>query len=130
MAEQRRFEFDTFKVFLYHKNLEKAREFYGDILGLEETHESDHVKQYWVPPNIAVGIVLDGHGYLPASDDKPVMLCLHVPDDGDIQALFDHLKDRGVKMLDEGPRKFSTGSWVFLAEDPEGYVVEFVKRTP
>jgi predicted enzyme related to lactoylglutathione lyase len=88
------------------------------------------VKQYWVPPNIAVGIVLDGHGYLPASEDKPVMLCLHVPDDGDIQALFDHLKDRGVKMLDEGPRKFSTGSWVFLAEDPEGYVVEFVKRTP
>jgi catechol 2,3-dioxygenase-like lactoylglutathione lyase family enzyme len=109
MAEKSRFEFDTFKVFLYHRSLEKAREFYGDILGLEETHESDHVKQYWVPPNIAVGIVLDGHGYLPASDDKPVMLCLHV---------------------DEGPRKFSTGSLVFLAEDPEGYVVEFVKRTP
>ena len=49
---------------------------------------------------------------------------------GDIQALFDHLKGRRVKMLDEGPRKFSTGAWVFLAEDPEGYVVEFVKRTP
>ena len=96
MAEQKRFEFDTFKVFLYHKSLEKAREFYGDILGLEETHESDHVKQYWVSPNIAVGIVLDGHGYLPASDDKPVMLCLHVPDDGDIEELFSYLKGRGV----------------------------------
>ena len=128
MAEQKRFEFDTFKVFLYQKSLEKAREFYGDILGLEETHESDHVKQYWVSPNIAVGIVLDGHGYLPASDDKPVMLCLHVLDDGDIEELFSYLKGRGVKMLDEGVREFSTGGWVFLCEDPEGYVLEFVKR--
>jgi catechol 2,3-dioxygenase-like lactoylglutathione lyase family enzyme len=128
MAEQKRFEFDTFKVFLYHKSLEKAREFYGDILGLEETHESDHVKQYWVSPNIAVGIVLDGHGYLPASDDKPVMLCLHVLDDGDIEELFSYLKGRGVKMLDEGVREFSTGGGVFLCEDPEGYVLEFVKR--
>jgi catechol 2,3-dioxygenase-like lactoylglutathione lyase family enzyme len=128
MAEQKWFEFDTFKVFLYHKSLEKAREFYGDILGLEETHESDHVKQYWVSPNIAVGIVLDGHGYLPASDDKPVMLCLHVLDDGDIEELFSYLKGRGVKMLDEGVREFSTGGGVFLCEDPEGYVLEFVKR--
>jgi predicted enzyme related to lactoylglutathione lyase len=31
-------------------------------------------------------------------------------------------------MLDEGVREFSAGGWVFLCEDPEGYVVEFVKR--
>ncbi|NQT09354.1 VOC family protein [Candidatus Bathyarchaeota archaeon] len=121
-------EFDTFKIFIYHKSLEKARGFYRDILGLEETHESDHVKQYWMSPNVAVGVVLDGHGYLPATEDKPVMLCFHVPDDGDIYELFGYLKGKGVKMLDEGVREFSAGGWVFLCEDPEGYVVEFVKR--
>lgn len=31
-------------------------------------------------------------------------------------------------MLDEGVRTFMNDAMVFLAEDPEGHVLEFVKR--
>ena len=61
--------------------------------------------------NIAVGIVLAcaSYSYLPASKDKPVMLCFHVTDDGDIEELYNYLKSKGVKMLDEGVWEFSAG---------------------
>jgi catechol 2,3-dioxygenase-like lactoylglutathione lyase family enzyme len=122
------FKFDRFKVFLYYKNLETAKHFYRDLLGLPEYKESEHVWQYWASPDTAIGIVEDGHGYLPATKDKPVMPCLHLAPDQDIEGLFNYLKENGVKMLDEGVRKSSLFGDVFLVEDPGGYVIEFVKR--
>ena len=70
--------FDRFKVFLYYKDLESAKHFYRDILGLPEYRESDHVWQYAVTPDSFIGLVADGHGYLPASESKPVMPAIHI----------------------------------------------------
>ncbi|MCK5669879.1 VOC family protein, partial [Candidatus Bathyarchaeota archaeon] len=72
--------------------------------------------------------VEDGHGYLPASDTKPVMPAIHLAPDEDIEEFFNYLKGKGVKMLDEKVRTFMTDAMVFLVEDPEGHVLEFVKR--
>ena len=121
-------KFDRFKVFLYYRDIEKAKHFYRETLGLKEQRESDHVWQYWVTPDSMIGLVADGHGYLPASDTKPVMPAIHLAPDEDIEKFFNYLKGKGVKMLDEGVRTFMTDAMVFLAEDPEGHVLEFVKR--
>ena len=122
------YRFDRFKVFLYYKNLEPVKRFYRDILGLPEYKESEYVWQYWVSPNTAIGLVQDGHGYLPASEDKPVMPCMHLAPDQDIEAFYSYLKDNGIKMLSQIKTSEAFGQ-VFLVEDPGGYVVEFVKRT-
>jgi catechol-2,3-dioxygenase len=58
-------KFDRFKVFLYYRDLEGAKHFYREILGLPEHRGSDHVWQYWVTSNSMIGLVEDGHG-LPA----------------------------------------------------------------
>ena len=44
------------------------------------------------------------------------------------EEFFNHLKEEGVKMLDEKVRSFSNEARVFLVEDPEGHVLEFVQR--
>jgi catechol 2,3-dioxygenase-like lactoylglutathione lyase family enzyme len=120
------YRFDIFKVFLYYKNLEAAKRFYRDILGLPEYKESEYVWQYWVSSDTAIGLVKDGHGYLPASDDKPAMPCIHLAPDQDIDAFYTHLEENGVKII-RGIKR-SARAQVFLVEDPGGYVVEFVKR--
>jgi len=120
--------FDRFKVFLYYKDLETAKHFYRDILGLPEYRESDHVWQYAVTPDSFIGLVADGHGYLPASEHKPVMPAIHIAPDEDMDEFFNYLKEKGVKMLDEGIRSSSSRAKVFLVEDPEGHVLEFVQR--
>jgi catechol 2,3-dioxygenase-like lactoylglutathione lyase family enzyme len=120
--------FDRFKVFLYYRDLESAKHFYKDILGLPEYRESDHVWQYAVTPDSFIGLVADGHGYLPASEHKPVMPAIHIAPDEDMEEFFDYLKGKGVKMLDEKIRSFSSTAKVFLIEDPEGHVIEFVQR--
>ena len=121
-------KFDRFKVFLYYRDLEVAKHFYREILGLPEYRESDHVWQYWVTQDAMIGLVEDGHGYLPAYDTKPVMPAFHLAPGEDIEVFFSYLKGKGVKMLDEKVRTFSTVAKVFLIEDPEGHVLEFVKR--
>jgi len=121
------FRFDRFKVFLYYEDLEAAKRFYRDILGLSEYKESDYVWQYWVSSNTAIGLVKDGHGYLPASDDKPVMPCIHLAPDQNMDSFYLYLKENGVKMLSEIKTSEVFGQ-VFLVEDPGGYIVEFVKR--
>ena len=120
--------FDRFKVFLYYKELETAKHFYRDILGLPEYRESEHVWQYAVTPDSFIGLVADGHGYLPASESKPVMPAIHIAPGEDMEEFFNYLKGKGVKMLDEGIRSFSSRAKVFLIEDPEGHVLEFVQR--
>ena len=122
------FRFDRFKVFLYYKELEGAKHFYRDTLGLPEYKESEHVWQYMVTPDSYIGLVADGHGYLPASEDKPVMPAIHLAPEEDIEEFFTYLKTNGVKMLDEEVRSFSSTAKVFLIEDPEGHVLEFVQR--
>ena len=69
----------------------------------------------------------DGHGYLPASDDKPVMPCIHLAPDQNMDSFYLYLKENGVKMLSEIKTSEVFGQ-VFLVEDPGGYIVEFVKR--
>ena len=56
------------------------------------------------------------------------MPAIHLAPGEDIDEFFRYLKGKGVKMLDDEVRSFSTVAKVFLIEDPEGHVLEFVKR--
>ncbi len=122
------YRFDRFKVFLYYKDLEQAKHFYRDILGLPEYKESEHVWQYGVTSDAYIGLVADGHGYLPASESKPVMPAIHLAPGENNEEFFNYLRESGVKMLDEKVRSSLSTAKVFLIEDPEGHVLEFVQR--
>jgi hypothetical protein len=56
------------------------------------------------------------------------MPAIHIAPGEDMEGFFIYLKEKGVKMLDEEIRSFSSRAKVFLIEDPEGHVLEFVQR--
>ena len=62
--------------------------------------------QYGVTPDSFIGLVADGHGYLPASEDKPVMLAIHLAPGEDMEEFFEYLKGKGVKMARRGGQIF------------------------
>jgi catechol 2,3-dioxygenase-like lactoylglutathione lyase family enzyme len=120
--------FDRAYTFIYYKDMAEASSFYRDLLGLEEEPESDWVTLYRVTGDYTIGVVQDGRGHLRAAEDKPVILCLGVPDDGDIWELYRRLKDAGVNMQTTEVELRKVEGRVFFCEDPEGYTVEIVQR--
>ncbi len=122
------FGFDRMYTFIYHKDLERADWFYRELLGLEMEPESDWVIYYRVKPGTTIGVVQDGRGFLRATEDKPVILCLGVPDDGDIFEVYSRLKEAGITMRTSEVELRKAEGRVFFCEDPEGYIVEIVQR--
>jgi len=120
--------FDRAYTFIYYKDMAEASSFYRDLLRLEEEPESDWVTLYHVTGDYTIGVVQDGRGYLRAAEDKPVILCLGVPDDGDIWMIYRRLKDAGIKMHTTEVELREVEGRVFFCEDPEGYTVEIVQR--
>ena len=120
--------FDRAYTFIYYKDMAEASSFYRDLLRLEEEPESDWVTLYRVTDDYTIGVVQDGRGYLKAAEDKPVILCLGVPDDGDIWMIYRRLKDAGVKMHTTEVELREVEGRVFFCEDPEGYTIEIVQR--
>ena len=115
-------------TFIYYKDVKDSEPFYRDLLGLILEYESDWVTRYWVTEDYAIGAVQSGRGFLNAMDDKPVILCIGLTDDEDIFALYQKLKDAGVKMLTSEVELRKTEGRIFFCEDPEGYVVEIVQN--
>jgi len=120
--------FNRAYTFIYYKDMAEASSFYRDLLGLEEEPESDWVTLYRVTGDYTIGVVQDGRGHLRAAEEKPVILCLGVPDDGDIWMIYRRLKDAGVKMHTTEVELREIEGRVFFCEDPEGYTVEIVQR--
>ena len=120
--------FERAYTFIYYKDIKEAEPFYRDLLGLRLEYESDWVTRFWVTDDYAIGAVQSGRGFLEAMEDKPVILCLGLPDDGDIWEVYNRLRDAGVKMLTSEVELREAEGRVFFCEDPEGYVVEITQR--
>jgi lactoylglutathione lyase len=110
-------------TFLYFKDLAKANEFYGEVLGLEIEFDLEWVKIYKVSPTSSVGLVNATEGSLRPSSDKPVMVSMVVERD-QVDAWWTYLKSKGVD-VGEAPGPEGDGAVrAFGFEDPEGYSLE------
>ena len=115
-------------TFIYYKDIKEAEPFYRDLLGLRLEYESDWVTRFWVTDDYAIGAVQSGRGFLKAMDDKPVILCIGLNEDADIFALYNRLRDAGVKMHTSEVELREIEGRIFFCEDPEGYIVEITQR--
>ncbi|MDZ4728502.1 MAG: VOC family protein [Xanthomonadales bacterium] len=115
-------------TFFYYDDIQAAAPFYGELLQLPLTMDTEWVKIYQITATSSVGLVLQGRGFHEVAADKPAMLSM-VTDD--VDAWYERLKSANTVILTELPPANavkSEGSAPvrgFVAQDPGGYTIEF-----
>ena len=109
----------------YYDDLEKAFNFYRDVVGFDFVADFEYVKLFKVTEGALLGLVDGELGSHRTSPSKPVRLVVMVKD---IDPWFRKVKAGGVDTFEDEP---FTGKRMklkgFTFEDPEGYTVEMVQ---
>jgi len=109
-------------VFFYYKDLDGAKRFYEDIIGLQGVLDYGFAKVYRISRTSYVGLVDESEGMHRATEPKSVTLSFITQE---IDEWYNYLVEQGVEM--RGPIGSSTRHPTrgFVAYDPEGYFLEF-----
>ena len=111
-------------TFFYYKDLQKATDFYENIMGFEKVIDIPLAKVFKVHGNSHVGLT-DGHeGYLKFKKDKPVMLSWF---SDDIDGWYKHLLENGVEVEQPPEKQSYLEMRTLLFRDPEGYLLEVLQ---
>ncbi len=108
-------------TFLYYDDLDAAVEFYENVMGFERVEDQGFAKIYRVQGNAFIGIVSGEQGFHQAQEKNAVLLTFVVDD---VEAWYAHLKDQGVKIVQELKHVESINIKGFFGEDPGGYSFE------
>lgn len=113
---------DANMVFLYYKDLQRAKQFYQEVLGLEQVLDYGFAAIYRTSPSAYVGLVDETQGMHDSEDPKTVTLAFVTEQ---IDEWYTYLKSQNVPI--RGPVKDATrhATRGFVAFDPEGYFLEF-----
>ena len=88
-------------TFTYYHDLDRACEFYSEVMGFEKVIDVDFAKVYKAAENAHIGLVDGKRGFLKPSEDKPVMITVIVDD---VDAWHRRLVENGVE-IDQPPRR-------------------------
>ena len=129
------------------RDMDRALEFYRDLLGFELEWELDHVSHEIIDKIVGLKEVdvrlamLSGYGtrlelfhyYNPAGEDRAARrqcdfgithICLHVED---VRGEYERLVEKGVE-FHSPPQNHRPDGWVTYMKDPEGVVIELLNR--
>ena len=113
-------------TFFYYRDLPAAMRFYEDVLGLSLAIDQGWCKIYRICPGAHVGLVDETKGMNKWKPDKPVQLCIRVPDVDDWYA---YAQDKGLNNLSKLFVNDEIGIRAFVFNDPEGYQIEMQSAT-
>ena len=119
------FQYDHFSMVV--ENVEKSAEFYGEVLGLQETPHPDNAPGFrWFIVNGNSQIHLIQKEFTPFEKNKSMHLCLATQH---LERLIAHLKKKKVPFYDWPGKKNtitnrSDGVKQIYIQDPDGYWVE------
>lgn len=113
-------------TFFYYRNPAAAMAFYQDILGLHLAIDQGWCKIYRIAEGAHVGLVDEAHGMNKSTPDKPVQLCIRVPD---VDAWYAYAQDRELSNLSKLFVNDKIGIRAFVLNDPEGYQIEIQSAT-
>lgn len=108
-------------TFIYFRDMPRAIDFYNNVLGFEVEIDQGWCKIFQVSGTGYIGLVDETRGFFRASDTKPVMLCLRVPD---VDAWYEFITKKGVKLLREIKDSPTLHIRAFVFPDPEGHAIE------
>jgi catechol-2,3-dioxygenase len=105
-------------------DLDRARAFYRDALGFEETlYGEGREGRYWylIGDTARLGLWTPQEGLAGGRGGAHVHFAFHLPH-GELDPLHERLESRGVEV--EGPIQLGPGRAIYVT-DPDGNVVEF-----
>ena len=111
-------------TFFYYNDLERASQFYRDVMGFELVIDLDFAKVYKIYDDAHVGLVDGNRGYLKAGLEKPVMLTFIAKD---VDVWYRYLRGKGVEIEQEPREADYLKMKTLLIRDPEGYLIEILK---
>lgn len=113
-------------TFFYYRDLPAAMRFYEDVLGLSLAIDQGWCKIYAICPGAHVGLVDESKGMNKWTADKPVQLCIRVPD---VDAWYAYGQSQELPALSELFVNDQLGIRAFVFNDPEGYQIEIQSAT-
>ncbi len=113
-------------TFFYYRDLPTAMTFYEDVLGLPLAIDQGWCKIYRIAEGAHVGLVDEAHGMNKWAAQKPVQLCIRVPD---VDAWYAYAQAQNLDALSELFENQRIGIRAFVFDDPEGYQIEIQSAT-
>jgi catechol 2,3-dioxygenase-like lactoylglutathione lyase family enzyme len=107
-------------TFLYTNDLERAGEFYQDVMGLRLALDQGTCRIYRTGKGAYLGIC-QVKGDQKLGDRKGVIFTLVVED---VDGWFAYLGEKGVHLQEEPQESQEYGIYHFFLKDPDGYVLE------
>jgi len=107
-------------TWVYARDLEGTCRFYGEVLGLDMTLDEGKARIYRASDSAYIGICEAFGGRV--VEPKGGMITL-VTDD--VDAWFARLEHAGATLKGAPERHEAFNIYAFLAEDPNGYLIEF-----
>ena len=108
-------------TFFYYRDLAAAMRFYEEVMGFTLAVDRRWSKIYRIGGGAHLGLVDEAKGMHKSAPEKPVQLCIRVPD---VDAWYDYAKAKKVVNLSKLFVKDTLGIRAFVFDDPEGYQIE------
>ncbi len=113
-------------TFFYYRDLAAAMQFYEEVMGFSLAIDQGWSKIYRIGGGAHVGLVDEARGMHKSALEKPVQLCIRVPD---VDAWYEYAKAKEVANVSKLFVSDALGIRAFVFEDPEGYQIEVQSAT-
>ena len=113
-------------TFFYYRDLATAIQFYEEVMGFTLAIDQGWSKIYRIGGGAHVGLVDEERGMHKSALEKPVQLCIRVPD---VDAWYDYANRKKVANVSKLFVSDALGIRAFVFEDPEGYQIEVQSAT-
>jgi len=108
-------------TFFYHKDIDFAVQFYGEIMGFQLVSDQGWAKIFRIAGNSYVGVVTGEGGFHQPQDKNAVLLTVVVDN---VQGWYKRLRETQATFLTELQDKPDIQVRCFFLQDPAGYAIE------
>ena len=108
-------------TFFYHKDIEPAVRFYGEIMGFQLVSDQGWAKILRIAGNSYMGVVAGEKGFHRLQEKNAVLLTVVVDN---VQAWHERLRETEAILLTELQDKPDIQVRCFFLQDPAGYAIE------
>ena len=108
-------------TFFYHKDIEPAVRFYGEIMGFQLVSDQGWAKIFRIAGNSYMGVVAGKEGFYQPQEKNAVLLTVVVDN---VQEWYERLRETEAILLTELQDKPDIQVRCFFLQDPAGYAIE------